>query len=235
MDRLERYAELAVRAGANLQPGQDMIVVAWVEQADLVRALTRAGYAAGARHVEAWYRDQHGVRAQIELAPEDALGFVPEWELSRTRSSARADAVMVSIGNEPDPLLFQSLDPGRVARVQNNALRDLRTELLSDIAWTVVGTPTAGWATAAFGEPDVERLWELFAHCLRLDTPDPVAAWKERVEQLRRQTDVLNELSLDALHFRGPGTDLTVGLLPGSRWLSGAGTTSFGHTRLPNL
>jgi aminopeptidase len=235
MDRLERFAELAVRAGTNLQPGQDVIVSAYVEQAEVVRAIARASYDAGARHVEVWYRDQHVTRAQIELAPKDALEFVPEWEFTRLRSSARADAVMLSVRSEPEPLLFQSLDPERVSRVQNNALRDLRTELLSDVAWTVISIPTAGWATAIFGEPDLERLWEVFSHCLRLDTPDPAAAWTERIDQLRRQTQTLNDLALDALHFRGPGTDLTVGLLPESRWISAQARTEWGLTHVPNM
>jgi aminopeptidase len=235
VDRLERYADLTVRVGANLQRGQDLVVVAWVEQADFVRALARAGYAAGARHVDVWYRDQHVLEAQVELAPEDALEWVPEWEFTRMRSVAGPHAVMVSLANEPEPMLFQELDAGRLSRVQNNALRDLRTELLGDIAWTVVGYPTPGWASAVFGEPDVERLWEVFAHCLRLDTPDPAAAWEARIDELQQQAQRLNDLALDAVRFRGPGTDLTVGLLPASRWLTGLGTSTFGHTRAPNL
>jgi aminopeptidase len=235
MDRLERFAELAVRTGLNLQPGQDVIVVAWVEQAELARAVARVAYGAGARHVEIWYRDQYVLRAQIELAADDTLDWLPDWEFTRMRSSARPDAVMLSIRGEPEPLLFQDLDPARVSRVQNNALRDLRTELMSDVAWTVVSAPTPGWANAIFGEPDLERLWALFSHCLRLDTPDPAAAWRARIDELQRQTEVLNGLALDAVHFRGDGTDLTVGLLDSSRWRSGVGTTSFGHTRAPNL
>jgi aminopeptidase len=235
VERLDRYAELTVRVGTNLRPGQDMIVVAWVEQAEFARAVAQASYAAGARHVEVWYRDQHVLRSKIELAPEAALDFVPAWELSRQRSTARADAVLVSVANAPEPRLFEGLDPRRVSRAQNTALRELRSEMLSDYAWTVVGVPTAGWAMAMFDEPDVELLWDVFIHCLRLDTPDPGATWTARIDELQRQTQVLNDLGLDAVRFRGPGTDLTVGLFRSSRWCSGVGTTSFGHTRVPNL
>ena len=101
--------------------------------------------------------------------------------------------------------------------------------------WTVVGVPTAGWARTMFGEPDLERLWQLVEHCVRLDADDPVAAWQEHVRRLEARARRLDELGIDALHFRGPGTDLTVGLLPESRWQGVESETAAGIRYVANL
>jgi len=81
------------------------------------------------------------------------------------------------------------------------------------VSWTIVAYPNGGWATSVFGQPDVERLWEALAFCVRLDEPDPVAAWREHMATLEERAHQLNALDLDAVHYTGPGTDLTVGLL----------------------
>jgi aminopeptidase len=101
--------------------------------------------------------------------------------------------------------------------------------------WTIVGYPTEGWARSVFGEPDVERLWQAIATTVRLDEPDPVAAWREHIVRLQERAALLNERRFDAVRFRGPGTDLTVGLLPGSTWLTAETTTSFGQKHVPNM
>jgi aminopeptidase len=101
--------------------------------------------------------------------------------------------------------------------------------------WTVIGVPNAGWATAMFGEPDVERLWEAVSYAVRLDEDDPVDAWRAHVERLRRRCEQLDALELDALTFNGPGTDLTVGMLPGAHWSGGGLETVGGVWHVPNL
>jgi aminopeptidase len=234
-DLLARYARLVVEAGANLQPGMTLVVRGDVEQAEYVRALVRAGYAAGARDVQGFYSDQQAMRTRIELAPDDGLGWVPEWQLDRLRSMVDAQTVYLAITNDPRPQLFDDLDPGRVARAHDTALRVLTRELTSDYAWTLVAAPSPGWAEAMFGEPDLARLEEAFVRCLRLDEDDPAAAWRERLDELRARAAQLDALGLDAVHFRGEGTDLTVGLLPWSRWMCADMTSSQGHTRAPNL
>jgi aminopeptidase len=101
--------------------------------------------------------------------------------------------------------------------------------------WTVVGVPNEGWATQMFGEPDVDRLWDLVEHCVRLDEPDPVAAWHTHIERLGRRAKALDDLRIDAVHFHGAGTDLTVGLLPESRWLGVESETLDGITYVANM
>jgi aminopeptidase len=107
------------------------------------------------------------------------------------------------------------------------------TEQLTN--WTVVGVPNAGWATQVFGEPDVDRLWDLVEHCVRLDEPDPAAAWRAHIDKLGRRATALDALEIDSLRFTGPGTDLTVGLLPQSRWMGVESETVDGVPFVANM
>src|SRR5262249_19199458 len=102
-------------------------------------------------------------------------------------------------------------------------------------AWTAITCATPSWATQVYGEPGVERLWQALAHACRLDEPDPVAAWQAHIDALEARSALLNERRFDAVRFQGPGTDLTVGLLPQSRWYGGASRTNLGLRYVPNL
>jgi aminopeptidase len=236
-DRLRRYAELAVRVGANVQPGQDVAVEAYVEHAPFARALARAAYEAGARSVEVFYRDQFVQLARLEGAPEESLGDVAEWELERLRSLAERKGARIAIRSLPFPRLLDGVPRERLVRTQNTPLTELssRQHTTEQVAWTLVGCPTEGWAEAVLGERDVERLWEAVSHCVRLDEADPIAAWNDHVQRLRARAAGLNERRFDAIRFRGPGTDLTVGLFPNSHWDSGGGTTAFGQWHVANI
>jgi aminopeptidase len=219
-ERLERYAELAVKVGANVQPGQEVFVRGLIEHADLVRALTRQSYLAGASYVNVVYEDQHIRRAMIELGPDEALTYSPPWMKSLAESNA-GHARLGTTGN-PEPELLADLDGDRVGRAMQLEVSDIYREQYREnsVNWCGVGSPNAGWAQQVLGEPDVERLWELVAFCFRLDEDDPVAAWRTHLDRLDTRAAALTELKPDAIHYRGPGTDLTVGLLPTARWAS---------------
>jgi len=234
-ERLERYAELVVRVGANVQPGQEVFVQTAVEDHDMARALVRQSYGAGAAYVHALYRDGHARRAMIELGPDSALTYAPEWE-KRLRAQMAGNAV-IATSTDPEPDLLADLDGGRVGRAVRQELVELQMKLLAESAmnWVGIGAPNEGWATQVFGEPDVERLWDKVAFCMRLDESDPTAAWNEHLERLAERADRLNELNADALRYRGPGTDLTVGLLPNVRWDSGAAETATGIRYVANM
>jgi aminopeptidase len=103
------------------------------------------------------------------------------------------------------------------------------------INWTIAAYPTEGQARQIFGEPDVDRLWDAVARAVRLDAADPVEAWHEHLEKLSRRCERLNDLAIDAVRFSGPGTDLTVGLLPGARWMCGVGETRDGIRHVGNM
>ena len=234
-ERLERYAELAVRVGANVQEGQEVFVHGLVEHAELIRALVRQSYRAGASYVSARYEDQHVRRAMIELGPDEALTYSPDW-LKAVASSTGGNAQIGTTGN-PEPELLADLDGERVSRaIPFEAVEIYREQHGKDlINWCGVGAPTEGWARQVLGEPDVERLWELVAFCFRLDEPDPVAAWRDHLDQLDARAAALTELRPDALHYRGPGTDLTVGLLPSAHWGSARFRTASGIEYVANM
>jgi aminopeptidase len=236
MDRLERYAELIVRVGANVQPGQTLFVMCLVEHAELARALARTGYEAGARYVDVRYGDQHVRRSMIEHANDEVLTDTPEWLLVQAEAIGDNSA-LVMIAGDPEPNLLADLDQGRVGRAMPRALLEALHKAQSErtVSWTIAAFPNEGWATQVFGEPDVERLWEAIAQTVRLDEPDPVDAWQRHIANLRERCRQLDELDLDRLHFRGPGTDLMLGLLPGVRWTGGGTTTATGVDHIPNM
>jgi len=234
-ERLERYAELAVRVGANVQQGQEVFVIPEIEHADLARALVRQAYLAGASYVHVFYRDEHVRKAMIELGPDSALAYTPAWEKELTE--AMSDNALLATTGNADPELLADLDGDRVGRaipLERAEIRQ-RQHLEQSVNWCAVGAPNAGWATQVFGEPDVERLWEKVAFCMRLDEADPVSAWREHLDRLRVRGDALTGLRPDALRYRGPDTDLTVGLLPSARWGSAGFRTSGGIDYVANM
>jgi len=234
-ERLERYAELAVRVGANVQPGQEVFLHGLVEHADLVRALTRQSYKAGASYVHVLYSDQHVRRAMIELGPDEALTYSPEWLKKLTE--AHAGHAMLGTSGNPEPELLADLDGERVGRAIPLEVSEIRRRQSEEnnVNWCGVGAPTEGWARQVLGEPDVEGLWDLVAFCFRLDEPDPVAAWREHLDRLDARAAALTERRPDALRYRGPGTDLTVGLLPSAHWGSARFRTAGGIDYVANM
>ncbi len=234
-ERIDAYADLIVRVGANVQPGQTFFVNALPEHADLARALARSGYRAGAAYVDVRYSDPHVSRARIELAPEESLTHSPEWLIER--ADASDVAALAAIAGESEPELLADLDQGRVGKTRPVTVIEHAQKIQNarGVNWTIAAYPNAGWAEQVFGEPDVERLWDAIARTVRLDEDDPVAAWREHTARQRARCAQLDALAFDALHFDGPGTDLTVGLLPESRWIGGGIETSNGIPHVPNL
>jgi aminopeptidase len=222
---LEEYARLALRVGVNLQADQDVVVVANIEHAPLVRAIARVAYAEGARWVDAHYIDNHLRRAKAEFAPDDVVGWAPPWMIQRLNEEVERRTAFVNVVGEPDPDLFAGLDSRRVAEsVIPLVRRTIWTAVdRRAIPWTIVAFPTPAWARQVFGEPDVGRLWDAIRATVRLDEDDPVGAWNEHVAMLIARATDLNDRGFDVLRFRGPETDLEVGLLPNSRWMA-AGT-----------
>ncbi|HLB04991.1 MAG TPA: aminopeptidase [Gaiellaceae bacterium] len=236
-ERLRRYAELAVRVGANVQQGQDVVVTCLVEHAEITREIVREAYRAGAKHVVVLYSDLHLRRAAVELGPEEELGWSPPYVLDWVRRWDRENPAVISLTGNPNPDLLADLDPALVGRAEP---KELRLALLENVRgrhvnWVIVAAPNEGWARQVFGEPDIERLWAAVATATRLDEPDPVAAWRAHAQRLQSRADALNARGFDALSFRGPGTDLTVGLLPAAHWECATFETASGIEHVPNL
>jgi aminopeptidase len=237
---IDRLAELAVRFGANVQPGQILVVGGEIGQEPLVRAIARAGYKAGAKFVDVAYFDMWVKRERLLHAAEDTLDFVPSWMGERLLAMGEQRCARVGLSGATHPNALDGVDPQRAGRDQLPFLRE-SAKVVNDRTtnWTAIGGPSPGWAQLV--HPDVEpaaaedRLWEQILHVLRLDEDDPIAAWQARSETLVGAAQRLTERRFDALHFEGPGTDLTVGLLPSSSWMAARFETADGLVHMPNL
>jgi len=236
-ERLRRYSELTVRVGANVQPDQDVVVMCLIEHAEIARAITREAYRAGARHVIVLYSDLHLRRASIELGPEEEIGWSPRYLLDWMGRWPEERPAVIALTGNPDPDLLADLDPALVGRADPREIRELMGSAVAArrFNWSIVSAPNAGWATQIFGEPDLERLWDAVATATRLDEPDPVDAWRAHTENLKARASALEAHDFDAVRFRGPGTDLTVGLLSASRWMCATFETETGIEHIPNL
>ncbi len=237
---LERFAELIVRFGANVQPGQVVAVGTEPGKEELTRALAASAYRAGARYVDVSVFDLHVKRARIEHSAQEHLDYVPPWLGERVLALGEHRAARIGLTGSVAPGLLSGLDPERAGRDQLPFLPE-SARVVNDRTtnWTASPCPTAEWA--ALVHPDREpgaalgALWEQVLHMCRLDGEDPVAAWRERADTLVAVAARLTERRFNALRFRGPGTDLTVGLLPSSTWMAARFETVDGIVHMPNL
>ena len=235
--RLSRMAQLAVSVGANVQPGQLVVVFGVVEHAMLAREIARAAYRAGARMVHPLYSDRHFTRALVELGPEASLRASAPWSLAMVETLAAEKGVFIQISGDPEPNLLADLDGSRVGRARPQEYLAEWGRVVSQrlVSWTIVPFPNAGWAQQVFGKPDVDALWSAVQKAVRLDRADPVAEWRGHIARLDRLATALTERRFDSVRYRGPGTDLTVGLLPSGRWVCAKFETAFGQSHVPNL
>jgi aminopeptidase len=233
---LEKYARLVVRVGVNVQPGQEVVVDCLPEQAEAARAIAAEAYRVGASRVSIEYGDPYLKRAAAEHAPEEMLGKSPQHEIDQVRSWNDLKPAVISLTGNPHPTLMDGLDPARLAKTTPvDILQELMPIISSNrIAWTVVGAPTKGWADS-IGVADVAQLWEAVATAMRLDEADPVAAWQAHVAKLQARAALLNGRGFDSVRYRGPGTDLTIGLNAGSRWVGGSVENQDGIEFVPNM
>jgi len=239
-DVLERFAELIVRFGANVQPGQVVALGTEPGKEELTRAIAVAAYRAGAKFVDVASFDLHVKRARLLHAAEDTLDYVPPWYGERALRLGDERAARIALSGPAAPGLLEDVDPARAGRDQLPFLAEV-AKLVNDRTtnWTASPCPTAPWAELVF--PDLEpeaalaRLWEQVLHVCRLDEDDPVAAWRVRADRLVDVAARLTDRGFGALRFTGPGTDLTVGLLPTSRWMAARFETVGGIVHMPNL
>jgi aminopeptidase len=237
---LERYAELIVAVGANVQPGQLVDVWSALGKEEITRAVTAAAYRRGAKFVDVAYYDPYVKRARVEHVAEDSLEFIPPWHGERALQLGEARAASISFSGPTAPGLFDDLDPSRLGRDIYPRVKEwMKITNERTVNWSVAPAPTQQWAQLVY--PDVEpaealdRLWDAVVHVCRLDDEDPAAAWHERNAALAAAADRLTERRFDALHLEGPGTDLTVGLLPTSSWIGGSDSTAEGIEHMSNL
>jgi aminopeptidase len=238
-DRIERLAELAVH-GANVQPGQVLMVTGEIGNEDVARAVAAAGYRRGAKFVDVDYFDPHVKRARIAHADPGTLDFVPPWYGTKMVEHAEDKGARVTLATLTAPNLLDDLDKKLVGRDMLPRVKEL-TKIVGDRStnWCIVPAPHRAWASLVYPDLDenaaYERLWAELEHVLRLDDGDAPRAWDERMAVLSDAAERMTERAFDAIELRGPGTELSIGLLPTHRWWAADFTRADGLRHLPNL
>jgi aminopeptidase len=237
---IQALAELIVRFGANVQPDQIVAIGSEPGKEPLTRAVAGAAYKHGARFVDLRVFDVHLKRLRALHADPESLGFVPAWYGEQMLAYGEHRCAQISLTGPVAPHLMDGIDPELMGRDMLPRVREsIQVVNARTTNWTVAPCPTPGWAGLVHPElaPDdaLERLWEEIAHVCRLDETAPVAAWEARLERLIEVAARLDSLRLDALRYEGPGSDLTVGLMPGSRWRGARVATVDGIVHAPNI
>jgi aminopeptidase len=235
-EQLEEYARLVLRVGSSFERGQDLVIWPSVDHIPFVRALARVAYQEGARSVEPLYSDDQMLRAQVLHGEEEFLGFTPPWQIAHVEDLDERRVALVNVFS-PNVEATEGLPGERIAKAEKRKFRQAigKSTDANEIAWTVIAYPTESWARRVLGEPDLGALWQLIRAAVRLDEPDPVAAWEEQIARLKARRDELTERRFDARRYRGPGTDLLVGLLAQSVWRGGASVTVHGRRFVANM
>jgi aminopeptidase len=239
---LDRLAEIAVHAGLGLAPGQELVMTATLDAVPLARRIIEHAYKAGASVVTPLFSDEESSLLRFRYGADAGFDAAPSWLYEGMAQAYRSGAARLAItGN--DPALLSQQDPEKVSRVNRATSKAYRPalELIANhaINWTIVACATPAWAAAVFPdlpqEEALARLWDAIFAASRADQPDPVAAWKAHDANLHARAAWLNEKRYSALHFRGPGTDLRVGLADGHLWLGGGTTAHNGRYCIPNM
>ncbi len=235
-----RLAELVVGYGANVQPGQIVGVTTYTGKEELTREVVRASYARGARWVDVLTFDPWVKRSRLQLGDPATLDYVPPWLVERLEWLSDEHAARVTLNGPVAPEALDGIDPARAALDLLPYLPNVG-EIINRATtnWCVAPAPTRGWARLVHPElPEDEaydRLWQEIAHVCRLDEDDAEAAWRSRAETLARAAARLTAGRFDAIRLHGPGTDLTVGLLPSSVWHAADFCTVDGLRHFPNV
>jgi len=240
---LEKYAELAVKVGVNLQPGQRLWIRAIpLDVAPLVRAVVAKAYQHGSRLVTVLWEDEHLDKIRYQYAPRDSFEEFPTWTSDGALLSAeRGDACLFILSR--DPGLLEGVESDLITTYQRTwsknfkPFNDLRMK--GNVQWSIICPPTPEWAERVFPNEtpqDAEaHLWEAVFKTCRLNQPDPLGFWQTQVANLDKRKDYLTSKGYAALHFSGPGTDLEIGLPAGHRWMNANFTTKSGVSSLVNV
>lgn len=239
---LEKYADLAVRVGVNIQKGQNLVVNAATSSAVFVRLVVKKAYEAGARNVYVEWHDDVVTRTRFELASEESLSDFPEWKARGLETLAETDAAFMSIISS-DPDLLRGIDPTRMAtssKASGTALTKYRNYLQADKAsWTVIAAASKEWAEKVFPDVAVDQqvnsLWEAIFKATRVDQENPVAAWDQHDKNLHSKVEYLNGKKYNKLHYRAPGTDLTVELPETHLWVGAGSENENGNFFMANM
>ena len=241
-EKLQKYAELIVKVGVNVQPGQEVVLYINVDQQHLAHLIVKEAYKAGAGKVMIKWSDTFAQREFLEHASDEFLENVPEFAKEEAQYIADHRCCRISVMSE-DPGAFGGIDQKRVAAYQSangKALMPVRQATQNnDLSWTVVAAASPAWAERVFpdlkGEAAVDRLWEEIFKTTRIDREDPIQAWKDHDTKLHEKEDWLNKEQFSALHYTSPRTDLTIGLPENHVWEGGGSKNAAGIEFMANM
>jgi aminopeptidase len=239
---LEKYAELAVKVGINVQKDQTLVIMTSISCADFVRKVALKAFEAGAKDVIVDWEDDQFKAIRLRHAPEESLKEYPMWKVGGFEELARNGAAFLQI-YAPNADLLKGIHPERIAKA-NKASAVARDGFLSylrnsKVSWLMVSIPTPEWSAKVFPDLDEEtrvaKLWELIFKLTRVDAEDPVEAWKQHIDHLAEKQNLLNAKRYAKLHFKAPGTDLIVELAERHLWVSASSYNEDGVLYVPNL
>lgn len=239
---LNRYADLALQVGLGLLPGQPLQIRTTVEGAPLARRVAERAYRQGSGQVSVLYSDSEVTRAELRHARDEVLEDYPTWKAVAANDAAPSGTAVLSI-TATDPDVYAEEDPNRLAKIQKTARRHLKPfyEGIGGHAtnWCIVGMPVPAWAKKVFPndteDEALRKLWDAVLASVRVDQDDPVAAWERHLGMLEARAAALNDFRFDALQFRGPGTDLRLGLADEHLWGGARSLAATGATFVANL
>jgi aminopeptidase len=240
--KLDRLAEVVVKVGLQLQPGQDLVLTSSIPALPLTRRIVEHAYKAGAGLVTPIFSDDEITLARFRYGADDSFDHAAGWLYEGMARAFSNNAARLAVRGD-NPSLLSGQDPAKVARANkaNSTAYQPALEKITgfDINWNIVAYPELAWAKQVFpAEGDdvaVAKLADAIFAASRVDGDDPIGAWKAHNAALRQRTEWLNGHKFHALHFTGPGTDLTVGLADEHEWMGGASTAKNGVTCNPNI
>ncbi|WP_332238997.1 aminopeptidase [Sporolactobacillus sp. KGMB 08714] len=240
--KLEKYADLAVNVGANVQRGQEVIIKAPVDAAELVRIVTEKAYEAGAKRVFFNWTDDRLDHLRLKYAAEDVLRDYPAWKAAGLETLVQRGAACIDI-RTPGIGITDGIDPHKLAVDQQTEWKALNTYYdyrMSDrVSWTILIYPTVRWAKKMFPgkirELAMKDLWNVIFKMTRIDLEDPIQAWKDHQKNLADKRSVLNRKKYRKLHYQAPGTDLEIAFDPAAHWDGGASINSRGTRFVANI
>ncbi|UOQ45243.1 aminopeptidase [Halobacillus salinarum] len=231
-EKLDKYADLALRTGVNLQKDQKLVINSTIEGAEFTRIIAKKAFEMGAEDVHINWSDDELTRLRFENAEQFVLEEVPEWQRKMYTSFGEEGAAILSV-RSTDPDLLKGLDGKKIAaanKARSKAMAKFRDFTMNDrIQWSIISIPIPAWAKKIFPEDSeeqaIEKLWEQIFSIVRVDQEDPVAAWEAHNQTLANVRDFLNDRKYKKLIYKAPGTDLEVDLPEGHVWKGGSSKT----------
>lgn len=239
---LDHYADITVTIGLNVQEGQDVMIFAPIESPEFVRKVVKRAYEVGARNVFVDWDDEQITRLRLDLAPEQSLSHFPDWRARSFQELSDQNAAFLYIYS-PNPELLKGIDPLRIAAAQKAAAaankQFTNDKSSAKVSWTIVSVPTLAWSATIFPKMKeserMDALWQQIFKITRADQANPEEAWKQHIQSLTDKLNYFNKKRFKKLHYKAPGTDLTIELPAEHLWVGGGMINDQGTPFQPNM